>query len=247
MNNHQCPRCGSPIVPDQKDRFTHCGHCENTLFFDPGGILVTYILPFVIPESDARDIFMRWTAGPEMAADLEKGVTIHSVSRHFFPLFKFRIDGGGKSEVITRPARTSTLPGISSLRIPVGELKEYRSNFDHAGAEVLYPDIPLANGLSSLRGDVKEQALIFIPIFTIAYEYEGNSYIAVIDGSAGTVYPGLYPVRSSRPYGAVMALGIILGFVGAVGGLLLSLVIYVLLVVGFVGVFVTGYKIAKAR
>lgn len=247
MDTYQCPKCAYPVIADQNDRFVRCGHCENTLFFDSGGILVTYILPFVLPESEARDIFMRWTAGPEMAADLEKGVTIRSISRHFFPLYRFRIDRGGTQEVITRPARVSTLPGMSGLRVPAGKLKEFHSDADFAGAERLNPDIPLAPSLTGPGGDVKEQSLIFVPVFTVVYEYQGNSFIVVIDGSAGTVHPGVYPVRSSRPYGTVMASGIILGFLGAVAGLILSPVLSVLLVAGFIGAFAGGYRVAKAR
>lgn len=247
METPRCPRCGNPLVSNQKDGFVHCGHCSHTFFMDSGVTVDSCILPFTIPESEAREIFKRWTAGPEMAADLERDANINSVSRHFFPVYRFSIEKGGTREVITRPARVSTLPGIQGLRVPAGKLKLFRGDDDHAGAELLKPDISIATHLACMEGDVKEQSLIFVPIFTIAYEYLGNSYIVVIDGSGETVYPGVYPVRSSRPYSIVMVSGIILGFLGAVGGLVLSPFLYILLGVGFLGSFAGGLRIAKAR
>ena len=247
MDTFQCPKCGNPVIHGQNDRFVYCEHCERTYFLDSGEVVSSYILPFTLSDSETRNIFMRWTAGPEMAADLEKSVTIFSVSRHLFPLWRLSTDRQGARETVIKPARVSTLPGIPNLRIPAGELKEFSRDDDLAGAELLEPDIPLKTHLSGFWGEVKDQALIFVPIFTIAYEYQGNSYIVVIDGSVGTVYPGVYPVRSSRPYGAVMASGIILGFLGAVGGLILSPVLFVLVIAGFIGAFTGGYWTAKAR
>jgi hypothetical protein len=201
----------------------------------------------MLSASDAQEVFMRWAAGPEMAADLEKKVIIQDVSRQFFPLFRFRMVDAGKTVVVIRPARVSTLPGLSTPGIPAGDIRVWDQNFDPGDAEVLDIAIPPSTSVPDLRGELNEQAIIYVPIFTISYGYDDNAYLVVIDGATGQVYPGLFPVRSSRPYGVVMGAGVILGFAGVAGGLLVSPLLYLLLAAGFAGAFIGGFLLEKGR
>lgn len=247
MNDLQCPHCGAPIAPDTDNLPVRCGHCGSFLFPGTSGPLPVFVLPFMLSASDAREVFMRWAAGPEMAADLEKNVIVQDISRQFFPLFRFRTFDAGKNVVVIRPARVSTLPGLSSPRLPAGDLRAWERGFDPGDAEVLDSTIPPSTYIPDLPGELKEQALIYVPLSTIAYEYGGNAYLVVIDGSAGQVYPGVFPVRSSRPYGVVMGAGIIVGFAGVAGGILVSPLLYLLLAAGFAGAFIGGFMLEKVR
>ncbi|MFA5295196.1 MAG: hypothetical protein WC382_06745 [Methanoregulaceae archaeon] len=247
MNDLQCPHCGSPVVSDPDNLSAHCGGCGSYLFQDSAGVSPVSGIPFTLSAGDARDVFMRWAAGPDMAVDLEKKVIIQDVSRQFFPLFRFRMADAGKTVVVIRPARVSTLPGLSTPGIPAGDIRVWDQNFDPGDAEVLDIAIPPSTYIPDLRGELNEQAIIYVPIFTISYGYDENAYLVVIDGATGQVYPGLFPVRSSRPYGVVMGAGVILGFAGVAGGLLVSPLLYLLLAVGFAGAFIGGFLLEKGR
>jgi len=247
MNDLQCPHCGAPVVSDPDNLSARCGGCGSYLFQDNAGVSPVSGIPFTLSAGDARDVFMRWAAGPEMAADLEKKAIVQDVSRQFFPLFRFRTVDAGKNVVVIRPARVSTLPGLSSPILPAGDIRVWDRGFDPGDAEVLDIAIPPATYTADLPGELKEQTVVYIPISTISYAYEGHAYLVVIDGAAGQVWPGLYPVRSSRPYGVVMGAGGILGFAGVAGGLLVSPLLYLLLAAGFAGAFIGGFLLEKGR
>jgi len=247
MNDLQCPHCGSPVVPDPDNLSARCGGCGSYLLQDTAGVSPVSVIPFTLSTGDARDVFMRWAAGPDVAADLEKKASIQDVSRLFFPLFCFRTVDAGKTVVMIRPARVSTFPGLSSPGLPAGSIRAWDQNFDPGDAEVLDIAIPPATYIADLPGELEEQTVVYVPIFTISYAYEDHAYLVVIDGATGQVWPGLYPVRSSRPYGVVMGAGVILGFAGVAGGLLVSPLLYLLLAAGFAGAFIGGFLLEKGR
>lgn len=247
MNHLQCPHCGSPASTDPENPTARCGGCESQFFQDTAGVSPVSVIPFTLSAGDARDVFMRWAAGPDMAADLEKKAGIQDVSRQFFPLFRFRMVDAGKTIVVVRPARVSTLPGLSSPVLPAGTIRVWDQHFDPGDADVLEITIPPAAYLPDLPGELMEQEIIYVPISTISYDYGGNTYFVVVDGVTGQVFPGLFPVRSSWPYGVVMGAGIMLGFAAVAGGLLVSPIFYLLLAAGFGGAFVGGVLLEKGR
>ena len=107
MNDLQCPHCSSPVVSDPDNLSVCCGGCGSYLHQDSAGVSPVSVIPFMLSTGDAREVFMRWAAGPEMAADLEKKAIVQDVSRQFFPLFRFRTVDAGKNVVVIRPARVS--------------------------------------------------------------------------------------------------------------------------------------------
>jgi hypothetical protein len=60
--------------------------------------------------------------------------------------------------------------------------------------------------LEELPGQAKEQALVFCPLVTVQYDYEGASYECVVDASTGEVSSVVYPRRATIVY-FVVALG----------------------------------------
>ncbi len=105
---------------DSGIHFSKCAYCDSTVFVDRAGVMFYYALPFTIDEDKARAIFRRWTAGPLMAKELEKGAEIVSFDKIYFPVYQFKRDVDGREKVEIRPAKGTTLAGMQELKIPRG-------------------------------------------------------------------------------------------------------------------------------
>jgi hypothetical protein len=96
-----------------------------------------------------------------------------------------------------------------------------------------------------MPGEAKEQALVYFPIYTVEYEYEGGRYQVTIDGSSGEVFASSWPPRKAAGYYAV-GIG---GFIAcAVAGGLMGVnpvMGAVLLLVMIPAVGAGGYYVAK--
>ncbi|HMK47036.1 MAG TPA: zinc ribbon domain-containing protein [Methanocella sp.] len=224
MAEIRCTKCGAPIPLDSGVKFVKCSHCGTQLYIDKSGAGFFYIMPFFIQRADAEGIFRRWTAGAKMARDLERGAKITDFKQLYFPVYMFRRDVDGSEKVIIEPAKSTTMPGLHSLKVPAGDLKIFDESYNTGGIELTKPDIEMTAYLSNLEGAPREQALVFFPIWAVQYEYRGNKYPAVIDGSSGEVYTGEYPTRKAAPYMFIAGAAFVVFFVEGMVGLLLSLI-----------------------
>ncbi len=224
-----------------------CGFCESQSYIDKSGAGFFYILPYQIGDQDAQGVFRRWAAGSERAKDLERTARVVSFTRSYFPVFMFRRDTDRGEEVFVEPARSTTLPGLHSLKVPPGDLHVFDQNYDFGGVELMQPNIEMVAYLSALPGRPKEQALVYFPIYLVEYVYGDRRYQLVIDGSSGEVFSADYPPRRTAAYYAV---GVV-GFVACLGeGLLLpwNLPLAVgALVVTVPALFAASYYVAKNK
>ncbi|MCD1296076.1 zinc ribbon domain-containing protein [Methanocella sp. CWC-04] len=221
MAEIKCTKCGAPIAFDSGDKFAKCKYCDTQIFIDKSGAGFFYIMPYFIDQANAQGIFKRWTAGSLMARDLEATARIISFKQQYFPVYLFKRDVDGKEKVQVEPARSTTLPGLHSLKVPAGDIKIFDQNYDAGGIELLKPDIDMAAYLPQLPGTAKEQALVFFPLWTIQYEYKGRKYDAVIDGSSGEVFSTDYPTRKAAPYFIIAAIAFIAFLIEGLIGVLL--------------------------
>lgn len=221
MPEIKCSKCGAPIKFDAGDRFVRCSYCDTQMFIDKSGAGFFYIMPYFIDTTAAQGIFKRWTAGAKMARDLEARAKIVDFRQVYFPVYMFRRDVDGKEQVHMEPAKSTTLPGLHSLKVPAGDLKIYDQNFKvDKSIQVVQPDIDMASYLPGLEGKPLEQALVYFPIWAIQYEYNGSKFATIIDGSSGEVYSGGFPTRKAAPYfliaGAAFGIFLLEGLVGFV-------------------------------
>ncbi len=63
--------------------------------------------------------------------------------------------------------------------------------------------------MDSLPGNGKEQALVFFPIWTIEYTFNGGKYQVVVDASSSEVFAATFPTRSSAAYIMVALIGFV--------------------------------------
>lgn len=207
MTEIKCPKCAAPVQFDAGTKFTKCSYCSSLIYIDRTGAGFYYAIPFRLSEADAVGTFRRWAGGSTKAKDLDKLANITSVKKQYFPVYFFRREISGKEEVIIEPAGSTILPGLHQLKVPGGDLKIFDANFDATGAELIKPDIEMLHYLDKLPGTGKEQALVFFPIWTINYTFEGAQYQVVVDASSSEVFSAVFPTRSSAAYMGVALVG----------------------------------------
>jgi LSD1 subclass zinc finger protein len=237
----KCQKCGAPIEPDPGARIVKCAYCDSQIFLDRSGAGFFYIIPFMLNASQAQGIFRRWTAGSNMARDLEALASISIIKQAYFPVYMFKRDLDGKETVMVRPARSTTLPGMRNLKVPAGDLKLYDQKFSTSDVEVLQPELDMAAYLGELPGKALEQSLVFFPVWEMTYAYKGLKYTAVVDGSAGEIFATDYPPRKTAPFVLVAGVGFVLFFIE---GIFVPLGIVLALATAPV-IFYAGYYVAR--
>jgi hypothetical protein len=177
-----------------------CAFCESQIYIDKSGAGFFYILPYQIGDADAQGVFRRWCAGSTRAKDLERGARVTSFSRSYFPVFMFRRETERGEEVFVEPARSTTLPGLHSLKVPPGDLKVFDQKYDFGGVDLVQPNIGMVAYMDNLPGSPKEQALVYFPVYQVDYQYDGRGWQVVVDGSSGEVFAADYPPRQTAAY-----------------------------------------------
>ncbi|BAI62807.1 conserved hypothetical protein [Methanocella paludicola SANAE] len=212
MAEIKCTKCGAPIGFEPGDRFVKCGYCDTQLYIDRSGAGFFYIMPYFLDRSGAEGTFKRWAAAPERAKDLDRLAQVTNIRQQYFPVYLFKRTVNGQEKVMLEPARSTTLPGLHSLKVPAGDIKVFDQNYK-VDVELLKPDMDMTAYLPRLPGEPKEQALVYFPIWAVSYKFSGRDYDAVIDGSSGEVFAADYPGRSSAPYFALAAAAFIVFFI----------------------------------
>lgn len=219
MAEIKCTKCGAPISFDSGDKFARCSYCDSQLYIDRSGAGFFYIMPYFIDRANAEGTFRRWAAGPERAKDLDKRAHITGFQQQYFPVYLFKRNVGGSEKILLEPARSTTLPGLHSLKVPAGDIKIFDQNY-RVEVEMLKPDIDMGAYLPALPGEAKEQALLYFPLWVVGYAFGGKTYGALIDGSSGEVFAADYPVRMAAPYFALATIAFTLFFLEGLAGAL---------------------------
>ena len=196
-----------------------CAFCESQIYIDKSGAGFFYVLPYQLDVNAANGVFRRWAAGSDKAKDLESTSRVVATTGSYFPIFMFRRDLDGRENVYVEPAKSTTLPGLHSLKVPPGDLKVFDQKYDFAGVDLEQPNIEMVAYLDKLPGEAKEQALVYFPIYSIDYDYGGRRYQVTIDGSSGEVFASFWPPRQAAGYYAIGIGGFV---VCAIGGALLG-------------------------
>ncbi len=244
----KCPQCGATLSFDAGTTLVRCTYCRSQVFIDRRGAAFVYIYPFLVGADQARGVFRRWTAGSRMAKDLETTASVRRFEPVYFPLYFFRRRFGPEEKAFLEPAKVTTLPGLHGLKVPPGDMKLLDAGFPVGGVPLLPPEIGLDHYLAGMPGEPIEQALVYMPLYRVDYDYGGASYSAVLEGSTGEVFATGYPPRRSAMYVAVASLGLL----GSVGAWSLALLVPGLLPLGVAAVVgaaaaiaAAGYKVAK--
>jgi hypothetical protein len=217
----QCPQCGGESPLPTGRQLLRCPFCSGTLFVDRSAVVSHYSLPPLLDRDQAEATLRRWMAGNETVKGLDRLSRIQKIELLTFPMWLFRARAEGGEVVFVEPAAPTPIPQVADLEVPAGKLEPYRE----LGGSVrsVEPTVPLetARGWLEQRGvqTVSETALVDIPFWHCRYDYDGQSYRALVEGSTGTVLAALYPEKAESPYVLIAVLGLLLF---GVEGLLIS-------------------------
>lgn len=214
-----CTQCGGELHPDEGQIFLICPYCNSSVYLDKSQVVFHWYLAPTLDENQARSALRRWMAGNQTVKDLDKKATLEGVSFEYFPVWYFKqrrnagrpAEGptGGDEKILLEPAAATSVSELRRLQIPAGDLRKYEPSLD---SQAQAPSVPLQAVLGWLaerqvpRQEIREQALVHIPLYTCKYTFQGKPYTAVVEGGTGGVFANIYPAKAEAPY--LMAGGI---------------------------------------
>ena len=203
-----CAQCGGVLHPDEGQIFLICPYCGSAVFLDKSKVVFHwYLTSTVTPEAAAANL-RRWMAGNQTVKDLDRKSKVTASSFQYFPMWYAKAQVKGKEGIFLEPAAATSVSELKSLAIPAGDLQKYDPSLD---SQALAPSVPYPAMLDWLisRGiqsdDVKEAALVHLPMYVFKYDFAGKSYTAVIEGASGKVFANIFPAKAETPYFAVAA------------------------------------------
>jgi hypothetical protein len=222
-----CSQCGGELQPEAGQIFVTCPYCATTVYLDRAQVVFHWAVNPTVDETQAAAALRRWMAGNQTVKDLDQKARLTGQSFEYFPLWYFkRKPAGGSEQIYLEPAAATSVSELARLNLPVGELKKYRHDLD---SQARPPTVPLQTALGWLAeqqvsaGEVVEKALVHIPVFTFHYEYQGRSYLALVEAATGGVFANIYPAKANAPYllaGGITALVYLCLALIPLGGLL---------------------------
>ena len=257
MATVKCIKCGGENELDSSDKFIKCRYCESQMYIDKSGAGFFYILPYqpgFLTNEQVRGTFRRWTANPKMAKELETTARITQIKPQYFPIYMFKRDVSGQEQIIIEPAKSTTLPGMHSLKIPAGDIKIFDQKHNFGNIELIQPDINMNSYTQNLPGQSQEQALVYFPIWNITYEFQGKQYSSVIDGSNGEIFATEYPPRAEAPFLLISIGGFIAFFIEGIatlifgissGNFIIMMLLFGVIIATIVGILLGTYYVAS--
>ncbi len=204
-----CTQCGGELHPDEGQIFLTCPYCSATVYVDRSQVVFHWYLAPTLNENQARGELARWMGGNQTVKDLDKKSTLTSVSFQYFPVWVFKFDLQKREQISLEPGAATSITELRRLRLPAGDLRKYDSDLD---SQCQSPNVPLETALGWLhqsKGEnvaIKETSLVHIPLFTIKYNFQGQSYTALVEAGTGEVIANIYPAKAEAPY--LLAAGI---------------------------------------
>lgn len=240
-----CPQCGGSNPLPSGAQLLRCAFCGGSLAVDRAGLIFHYRLPRLLDRTQAEQALRRWAAGNETVKHLDREARIEQLEPVLFPLWLFRGHAAGRELTRAEPAAATPVPQLADLDLPAGQLAPF---VPEPGVEATAASVPLATArrwLEQLGGvEVRENALVHVPLWRCEYVYRGQRYAALVDGSTGAVYAAIYPAKAEAPYLLVAAVGLA---VFSIEGLIAPNLLVRLLLIGATAVpfFFVAYAVAR--
>jgi predicted RNA-binding Zn-ribbon protein involved in translation (DUF1610 family) len=206
----QCTQCAGELHPDEAQVFVTCPYCGSTVYLDKSRVVFHWILAPTLNDEKARGALARWMAGNQTVKDLDRKVTDVRSTFSYFPLwlFKHRQDDG-QEDMLLEPAAATSVSEIKQIHLPAGDLQRYDQRA--MGDQAESPTVPLDTALEWLyeRGvppdEITESTLVHVPLYTFKYDYDGETYTAVVEAATGQVLANIFPAKAETPYRLVSA------------------------------------------
>jgi DNA-directed RNA polymerase subunit RPC12/RpoP len=211
-----CTQCGGTLQPAEGQVFLTCPYCSSTVFVDKSRVVFHWAVACTFSADQAEAALRRWMAGNQTVKDLDRKARIVSRSFQYFPLWYFKHGAEQSEAVVLEPAAALSITELKRLQLPAGDLQKYDPALDDRAVS---PDVTLATATQWLatRGipeeRLRERALVHVPLYTIKYDFSGQSYTALVDGAAGQVFANVFPAKFEMPYLTIGGLAFLIYFV----------------------------------
>lgn len=201
----RCPQCGGELHAEQGKIFLTCPYCASTVYLDKSRVVFHWSVTPTLDEAKARGALARWMAGNQTVKDLDKKAQVVGSAFEYFPLWYFKkVDTKGREEILLEPAAATSVSELRLLNLPGGDLRKYDASLDSLAHQ---PTVPLQAAwkwISEWKGarewQVREQALVHVPIYTFKYLFHGDQYTALVEAATGAVFANIYPAKAEAPY-----------------------------------------------
>jgi hypothetical protein len=203
-----CAQCGGLLHPGEGQIFLICPYCGSSVYLDKSKVVFHWSLACTVAPEAAAASLRRWMAGNQTVKDLDRKARVTSSTFEYFPVWYCKARSGNKEQVYLEPAAAISISEIKSLAIPAGDLQKYDPALD---GQAVAPTVPFPAMQEWLKGrgvqaeQVREAALVHLPVYLFKYEFKGQTYTAMVEGASGKVFANLFPAKAEAPYFAVAA------------------------------------------
>jgi hypothetical protein len=227
-----CRQCAAPLAVEQGQPFVTCKFCGATNFVDKARAVFHYLVRPTVREEGARTALNRWMAGNATVKDLDRKSTIEAVSFEYFPMWLVRATVQRDERVLLKPAAALSISELGQLNIPPADLVPFDMN---VGATVVAPSVPFDTVQQWLIADqhiapenIREAALVHLPVFTCKYTFNKRRYTALVDAATSKVFANIYPAKWEVPYVAIGTAAFVAYFVLAVLSLFINFGLFII-------------------
>lgn len=197
-----CTQCGGELHPDEGQLFVTCPFCSSTVYLDKSRVVFHWSLAPTLNPEQAMAALRRWMSGSQTVKDLDKKSQVTGQSFSYFPLWYFKWRNPTGEQIALEAATATSITELRTLNLPAGDLQRYDAALD---AQAETPTVPLETALDWLSQrfpevEVRESALVHIPVYQFKYEFNKRTYTAVVEAATGKVLANIYPSKSESPY-----------------------------------------------
>jgi hypothetical protein len=197
-----CSQCGGELHPQEGEVFLTCPFCNSTVFVDKSQVVFHWFVAPTLDQQQAAGQLARWMSGNQTVKNLDKKAQVTGQTFQYFPVWYFRLGRSGQEVVALQPAAATSITEVARLNIPAGDLRPYDPSVELQSME---PTVPLEAARQWLEqsqpgAEVREGALVHIPIYIFKYTYRNLVFTALVEAGTGTVLANIFPAKSEAPY-----------------------------------------------
>ena len=221
----RCPDCENIMKVPLGIAFWNCSFCNTSLYLYGGEAVFHYMLNATFDDEMAKSAIYRWMSSSELPSDLAVKATILEVEKIYFPLWYIKVRKGDREFVSIHPAASTSIGEMNKLELLEGNLtlfsQEKIEGFTLKLPETFYDVLQVwLKNVDMSEEDIKLKHLVHIPWYIFKYEYEGEIYRAIVEGSSGKVLTSVTPIKKSDIF--TEAFIVILGLILLAEGLIIK-------------------------
>lgn len=199
-----CTQCGGELHPDEGQQFITCPFCSSTVFIDKTRVVFHWSLAPTLGEDQALGALKRWMSGNQTVKNLDQKAQIVGRTFQYFPLWYFKRGLEKGEQIDLQPAAATSITELTRLTIPAGDLQRYDPALDKLAETPTVPQEAALAWLEAARplpgAEIREAALVHVPIYIFKYLHGGQRYTAVVEAATGSVLVNLFPAKAEAPY-----------------------------------------------